>query len=706
MAPASQVLTLRCTLPVTDALVRLERSSAPWVVVERAFSDGGVPVTLRYAHPMHLGRRWLEQSQSRPGATVYDAFELRETRKSREAQAGTVVSPPALEPGQSPAVLEYHAGSHYRTVVVDHGQAVAVVAPPEDVVKVTSTGVVGSSESGLESLNPPPTARRRRFRSGARGASTSAPATTTPAATTPPAARQPAQTTTGTVACHFKAETDDEYVLEQVHTVVVTIAREALEATAGRASAKASAKVKAAKPLIVECLPMLRMALADPDEGSVRLPVPAAGTPATLRFDLVGQEVGPGEVMVQVRQGPLPLVTMTLTVAVVATRTGTRRPVRAEAALADVPATFPRATDELRIIQTQPKGSATKYLYELRLPSKRIQKQFESDLLDTDPGAYVAALHKSIEDRWTQHKSEREAFARDLRAIGAAMFDALFPLELRQLLWQHRDAINSVQVLSSEPFIPWELVHVRDPSMRRAGADAAFLGEIGVVRWLVSGYPPEQLQLRRGKARYVVPAYPSPDELPAAEEEIALMKDRFAATEVAPEAETIYQLLETPGQFDLLHIACHGVADAANIGTARLEMPGKRRSDGSMSEEHVMATTVERDAELTDGDAKPIVVLNACQSARGGYTLKGLGGFAQAFVEGGAGVFVGSSWSVGDVPALAFIEEFYARFLHPVSPEPLARAAAAARKKAREDGDATWLAYVVYGHPRAVVKVQ
>jgi len=453
-------------------------------------------------------------------------------------------------------------------------------------------------------------------------------------------------------------------------------------------------------------MPMLRMALADPDEASVRIPVPAAGTPVALRFDLVGQEVGPGEVMVQVRQGPLPLVTLTLTVAVVATRTGARRPVKAEADLADFPATFPSATDEKRIIQTRPTGSATQYRYELRLPSKRIQKQFESALLDTDPGAYVAALHARIEDRWTQHKSEREAFARDLRAIGAEMFDALFPLELRQLLWQHRDAISSVQVLSSEPFIPWELVHVRDPSMRKAGADAAFLGEIGVVRWLVSGYPPERLQLRRGKTRYVVPAYPSPNELPAAEEEIALMKDRFGATEVTPEAEAIYRLLESPGQFDLLHIACHGVADAANIGSARLEMPGKRRGDGSMSEEHVMATTVERDAQLADGDAQPIVVLNACQSARGGYTLKGLGGFAQAFVEGGAGVFIGSSWSVGDDPALAFIEEFYARFLHPVTPEPLARAAAAARKKAREDGDATWLAYVVYGHPRAVVKVQ
>ncbi|HEY0858002.1 MAG TPA: CHAT domain-containing protein, partial [Albitalea sp.] len=507
----------------------------------------------------------------------------------------------------------------------------------------------------------------------------------------------------GSVACHFRAETDDEYVLDKVHTVTVTIAREQLEATGRGASARGSAKVKAAKPLVVECMPMLRVALKDPDDARVEIPVPPAGEPAELCFDLVGREAGPAEVRVQVRQGPLPLVTLSLTLAVVEARSGTRRPVQASADLAEFPG-IPRATDELRIVQMRPTGGTTQYRYELRLPSVRVQKAFESDVLDSEPGAYVAAIHKRIEDRWTEHQSERKAFARDLRAIGADLFDNLFPLELRQLLWKYRKRIGSVQVLSSEPFIPWELVHLRDPNERTAGADSAFLGELGVVRWLVSGYPPETLRLRKGKARYVVPAYDGVDALPEAQREVELVEKRFGATEVAPEAEAIYSLLESPGQFDLLHVACHGVADAADIGSARLEMPGKPRSDGSSSEEHVLATTVQREAQLRDGDAQPIVVLNACQSARAGYALKGLGGFAQAFVEGGAGVFVGSSWSVGDAPALAFIEEFYARLTDKKKPEPLARAAAAARIKARDDGDATWLAYVVYGHPMAKVK--
>jgi hypothetical protein len=718
-AAATDVVPLRSTMGVDEALRRLEQSPASWIVVERALIDAGKPATFRYAYPMAQGRAWLGNFRTQPSATVHDAFELRESRRSGEAQAGEPASPVPLEAGQSPAILDYHQGSRYRTVVMDHGQPVGVLALPGDgsAERGRASATAGGELEGLAGVSPAAGAapeqqagaRRRRFR-GVAKATPPVPPPPSPPVPAGPGARPRGQAPTAgrasaDVPCHFRAETDHEYVVQRIHTVVVTIAREMLDATAGRNSAGGSAKVKAAKPLIVECMPMLRVTMVDPDDASVRIPVPEPGAPAQLRFDLMAQEVGAAEVSVQIRQGPFTLVTLALSPAVVETRSTTRQPVTAEADLDALPAAFPRATDELRIIQMRPTGGATQYRYELRLPSKRVQKQFESALLDTDPAAYVAALHTRIEDRWAEYRSEKEAFARDLRAIGAEMFDALFPLELRQLLWQHRDAIGSVQVLSSEPFVPWELVHVRDPGARKAGVGAAFLGEFGVVRWLVSGYPPERLRVRAGRARYVVPEYPSPNELPGAADEIALVTERFGATAVDTEAEAIYRLVETPGQFDLLHIACHGLADAADIDSARLEMPGKRRSDNTMSEEHVLATTVAREADLVDGDAQPIVVLNACQSARGGYALKGIGGFAQAFIEGGAGVFIGSSWSVGDQPALSFIEEFYARFLSESTPEPLAQAAAAARRKAREDGDATWLAYVVYGHPRAVAQM-
>jgi hypothetical protein len=709
ISPESAVVTLRSTQPVAHALARLAPSRARWIVIERPHIEDDKAVTLRYAYPTRLGLEWLTlaSNSGRRDETVHEVFNLRETRRSAQTpvRGGEVRATVSSQDGwaQVEASLRYPEGSRYRTVLMDGGQPVDVrsIDPSEDsavelqaarpermAADVPGPGTTGASAArrrgglrskGSQTVATPPTLAARATRG------TSAPKANLELTVPSIGAQAP-----GSVECHFRAESDDEFVVQQVQPVEVKISREALASAAGRLISGSKAKVKKSKPLVVECMPMLRLALEDPDYARVEIAVPPEGHLTTLRFDLVGQEVGPAEVRVQVRQGPLPLVTLTLNPAVVAARSGTRRPLKAAADLAKFPE-LPRATDELRIVQTQPKGESTQYLYDLRLPSKKVQEHFESAVLDTDPATYVARLQKRIEDRWAEHQSEKDAFARDLRAIGA------------DLMWKHRDDIKSVQVLSSEPFIPWELMHVRDPSARKAGPGGAFLGEMGVVRWLINGYAPEKLRLRKGKARYVVPDYPPPNTLPGAQQEIELVQKHFGAKAVAPEAEAVYRLIESPGQFDLLHVACHSLADPADIAAACLQMPGKPRSDGTMSDESVLASTVKREACLEDGDWKPIVVLNACQSLRGGYSLKGVGGFAEAFVEGGAGVIVGSSWSVGDMPALAFIEEFYKRFFDARKPESLASAAAAARQKAREDGDATWLAYVVYGHPRAKV---
>jgi hypothetical protein len=509
------------------------------------------------------------------------------------------------------------------------------------------------------------------------------------------------------VACNVRASTDDEYVLERTHVVSVVLSREAIDALSTGVEKSGTARLKSSLPLVVECLPMTRTSMFNESDGRVEIAVPSPGDPIELRFDIVAREVGDALIKVQIRQGPLPLITLALNIVVVQQRTGSRKELTLAADIASFPA-MPSATNELRIMQMSPTQTSARYRFELRLPSKRIQREFVTDELLTAADKYVASLYARIEDRWAEHGSEQNAFARDLKAIGSDLFDDLLPLELRQLLWIHRDAINSVQVISSEPFIPWELIYLRDPAQRKPSADSAFLGELGVVRWLMQNYPPEELTISRKKTRYVIPEYTLGHELPEAAEERELMEQWFGATGVTAEANSILDLLNTPGQFDLLHIACHGLTDSGNIEAACLEMPGKPRTDGSLSEENLMAVTVRREADLFDESSgrQPIVVLNACQSARAGYGLKGIGGFAEAFVSRGAGVFIGSSWSVGDIAARTFITEFYTRFL-PAKAKglPLSEAVAQARTKARMDGDATWLAYAVYGHPRAVAKL-
>ena len=94
-------------------------------------------------------------------------------------------------------------------------------------------------------------------------------------------------------------------------------------------------------------------------------------------------------------------------------------------------------------------------------------------------------------------------------------------------------------------------------------------------------------------------------------------------------------------------------------------------------------------------------MINACQTGRSGNALTGMGGFAQAFLRGGAGAFVAPLWSVGDWPARIFTEALYTELL---KGKPLAKATTLARKQAGLAGDSTWLAYAVYGHPNLKIE--
>jgi hypothetical protein len=100
---------------------------------------------------------------------------------------------------------------------------------------------------------------------------------------------------------------------------------------------------------------------------------------------------------------------------------------------------------------------------------------------------------------------------------------------------------------------------------------------------------------------------------------------------------------------------------------------------------------------------RPFVFLNACQVGRAGQIVGTIGGFAAAFLARGAGAFVAPLWAVGDQPAFDFGEALYRGFFH--DGLTLSAASTAARRAAAAAGDATWLAYAVYGHHDARAQV-
>jgi hypothetical protein len=514
------------------------------------------------------------------------------------------------------------------------------------------------------------------------------------------------------VECHFLAEMDSQIQVGNTATLDVTISREEIEAAAEKVAARGKAKVSADEKLVVEVLERKDLRVEGDRRQDVDLPPP--GEPATVSFKVVGEQVGKGELSVQIRQGSIPLATLWLRPQIVA-KPGARAPrLRQEFDLTAYPVGEP-PLDELRIIETV-NGSAVSYTFMLDLPSlkPKVRAQFRSEPLAGPRDAYVVGLMNEIGDSWIRSQEDGaqpheavQQFEDDIRAIGSKMFSQLLPYQMQELLWENRDRIKSVQVFSQEPFIPWELICLKDPKKGVVEEDNKFLGELGLLRWLYDGFPPSRLRIRRKRVRYLIGDFEEPLKLPQAQAEAAMLEGIFEAQAISARLKDLKAVLKAKNQFDLLHVCCHGEAAGEQASQAQVFVNGQLLDD-KIDGEALRATTVEETIRLAeDGDEeRPIVVLNACESARPNREFNGMGGFAHAFVKARAGAFIGTHWSVGDTPAFTFVEALYKAFAKKRSkPITLSEAVIEAREAARGEDDATWLAYVVYGHPHAQVSV-
>jgi hypothetical protein len=164
-------------------------------------------------------------------------------------------------------------------------------------------------------------------------------------------------------------------------------------------------------------------------------------------------------------------------------------------------------------------------------------------------------------------------------------------------------------VVSSEPFIPWELVHLKEPG-QPLPAKPWFLAQLGLVRWLYCGdgaYPPQTLHARDGRVLALVPDYADPGlRLAHAAGELQFLTGRLGARVLTPHEHPVREALRAGG-FDVLHFAGHGLADGADIANAKILLEGRFEQGGHIRT-YLSATTVEqqaRPADVAGGDPGP-----------------------------------------------------------------------------------------------------
>ncbi|MBN1483901.1 MAG: CHAT domain-containing protein [Chloroflexia bacterium] len=311
--------------------------------------------------------------------------------------------------------------------------------------------------------------------------------------------------------------------------------------------------------------------------------------------------------------------------------------------------------------------------------------------LHRDPAAFAQALAKEM-NAWTRSGSlPEDRWQRELRDLGLRLFRDLFPQKLQDFFWSLPDDVRTLQILSDEPWIPWEMLRAqRRRSDGRTEEDERFFCErFALTRWLFDhGSPAVGLHLRP-LALVAPPAGPDETELPAQQEEAESLRLCPGVDQEPANLAELEQVL-AEGDLGVLHFACHGMYDPEDpLEGAALSVGGERFYPRIIEGER-----------RNVGIGRPLVFVNSCEGGRGEFSLTGLGGWVEAFLAAGVGSFVGSMWEVRDKSAAEFARVFYEALAKRMS---LAEAMLQARREIKKLGGPTWLSYCLYGNPWARV---
>jgi hypothetical protein len=326
-------------------------------------------------------------------------------------------------------------------------------------------------------------------------------------------------------------------------------------------------------------------------------------------------------------------------------------------------------------------------LYVLQRPSGK-RRSFDLRLTASAPGldlkerSFGAFVLETDPAEFFRHFLKGDPSVEALRSRGSYFAEQLLPPGLRRTLSDLRHQVTTLQILSDDPWIPWEILRLDD---------GLFLCEaFALTRWIYQ-VPQRTLRLPLTRIAAVVPRN---SDLPHAESEWedlqSLAGDERQVERILARRKEIAAAFRT-GSYDGWHFTGHGFfrINAPDLSSIYLE-----------NHEELTPVDLAGDAKRM-GKPRPLVFLNACYTGQSGLSLTDAGGWAPCFARAGAGAFLGTLWPVRDSRSRDFARAFYQKFIGGL---PFAEAVREARRAIYSEGDNTWLAYTVFGHPLAVCR--
>jgi hypothetical protein len=292
---------------------------------------------------------------------------------------------------------------------------------------------------------------------------------------------------------------------------------------------------------------------------------------------------------------------------------------------------------------------------------------------------------------------------RRLKQLGQNLWRDLIPAEFKRIYAAERKSWSqrSLLILSDEPHLPWELTWPYESGSWED--DQPWCISLRLTRWLRrdekgNGDEGPPLDINLGALACLAP---TDSGLPSAQKErqfLAGLAQQHGILDLSPSEPTrvvVLDLLEVGG-YDWLHVAAHG-----NFYSAFPESDSALwlQDQEPFTPDALVGSRIEGHIKRF----RPAFVFNACHSGRQGTALTRLGGWANRLLSNGAGLFLAPLWTVNDDRALDFARTFYGEVL---AGKTVAEAVREARLAARRPGDPTWLAYSVYAHPNALVRLE
>ncbi|MBN1653528.1 MAG: CHAT domain-containing protein [Deltaproteobacteria bacterium] len=258
---------------------------------------------------------------------------------------------------------------------------------------------------------------------------------------------------------------------------------------------------------------------------------------------------------------------------------------------------------------------------------------------------------------------------------------------------------ETVQFVTDEPYIPWELMRLTDPTRAPEVATEFLAIRHAVGRWLAleSAHLTQQIHVK--SIAVAASDYASvssvAQKLPWAAQERAFLVSDYQARPITLNSTDVLDLLEH-GSEQAVHFACHGKMSITNpLGSElTLEDPPKVLKPTMIARDEVRRGL---------GREHPLVFLNACEAGGSAASLSLVAGFPAAFLSAGASAVICPLWAVSDERAKKIAKDFYLEVLRTSPPRALGDVLREIRRRWRAEKHMTFMAYVLYGDPLALV---